>query len=391
MLKKADNSGRMYGILRFTVIFIFILLPSQVMTAPNNADLENLQIKVTGGAVLTPFFSSDQTMYHVKVDNDIKRVYIRVYALASASKLSVNKDSVDAYSWYPGNLSIGENRFEITVTAPDGKTTKAYFLYVSREDLKSLTDKFLKFIYQDEATGLSMSYRLFVPDNYDPKKSYPLVLFLHGGGERGADNELQLHGTMGAAIWAKPEEQAKRPCFVLVPQAHPSNDPDPRIPYTGFGITRDKDSNRYMELAFTPSEDLKLAVKILERVQKEYSVDSSRLYVTGLSQGGFGTWNINLMHPKLFAAMVPTCGGGDPAQAYKLINKPIWAFHAEDDPVIPVSYSRNIISMLRSKGGKPLYTEYPSGTYIMPYEHFSWVLAYKNEQMREWLFNQVNK
>lgn len=111
--------------------------------------------------------------------------------------------------------------------------------------------------------------------------------------------------------------------------------------------------------------------------------------MTGLSQGGFGTWNINLLHPDLFAAMVPICGGAHPSQVPKLASKPIWAFHAEDDPVTPVRYSRNAIAALRKAGGNPIYTEYPSGTFFDPNAHFSWVYAYGNEAMREWLFKQV--
>jgi predicted peptidase len=97
-----------------------------------------------------------------------------------------------------------------------------------------------------------------------------------------------------------------------------------------------------------------LALRILERVLGEYNIDRKRVYVTGLSQGGFGTWNISLLRPALFAAMIPIAGGGDPTQMGKLVNKPIWAFHAEDDPVIPVTYSRNSINALRQMGGHPM-------------------------------------
>jgi predicted peptidase len=96
-----------------------------------------------------------------------------------------------------------------------------------------------------------------------------------------------------------------------------------------------------------------------------------------------------LLRPDLFAAAVPIAGGGDPALMQRLVNTPIWAFHGAADPVVPVTYSRDSVAALRTLGGQPRYTEYPDGTYFEPYEHFSWVYAYSNEEMRAWLFRQA--
>lgn len=241
------------------------------------------------------------------------------------------------------------------------------------ETRSSIAAKFLGFTYK------SMPYRLYVPENYDPAKSYPLVLFLHGGGERGTDNQKQLMGSDGAIIWAAPENQAKHPAFVLAPQSR-------NVPDGGFTVTRDADNNVNLSRVFEVSEDLKKAYEVLQHVRREYNIDSNRLYSTGLSQGGFGTFNMNMEHPDLFAAMVPIAGGADPAKAHLIDHKPIWAFHAEDDSVIPVSYSRNIINAIENAGGKPIYTEY--GT-KMNYDHASWIPAYENEEMIEWVFQQV--
>ncbi len=225
-----------------------------------------------------------------------------------------------------------------------------------------------------------MPYRLFVPEGAEAGKTYPLVLFLHGG-ERGDDNEKQITANQGPTIWAKPEEQAKRPCFVLAPQARNAAD-------GGFGITRDAENKLSLARVFEVSPDSEMAMKVLKQVMSEYPVDASRVYATGLSQGGYGTWDLNLKYPDVFAAMVPICGGGDPALAANIVNKPIWAFHAAADPIIPVSHSRNIIQALRNLGGNPRYTEYPVDTYIWPIAHFAWVPTYQNVEMREWLFNQ---
>ncbi|MFS0778281.1 chitobiase/beta-hexosaminidase C-terminal domain-containing protein [Neobacillus sp. 3P2-tot-E-2] len=244
------------------------------------------------------------------------------------------------------------------------------FNFVTKADIAS---KFLSFTYEE------MPYRLYVPENYDPSKSYPLVLFLHGGGERGTDNEKQILGNDGAVIWAAPENQVKHQAFVLAPQAR-------NVHEGGFGITRDSNNMISLSRVFEFSPDLEKAYDILQKVRSEYNIDSTRLYSTGLSQGGFGTFNINLKYPDLFAAMVPIAGGGNPSEAHKLVNKPIWAFHAVDDVVIPVSYSRNIISAIQNAGGNPIYTEYPAE---LGYNHGSWVPAYENKEMIEWVFKQV--
>ncbi|MBW8351851.1 hypothetical protein K0H71_20835 [Bacillus sp. IITD106] len=243
------------------------------------------------------------------------------------------------------------------------------------ETREAIVEKFLSFTYK------TMPYRLFVPANYDSNTSFPLVMFLHGGGERGVDNIKHLMASDGAIIWATPENQVKNPAFVLAPQAREDTN-------GGFGLTRDKINNQKIELSrvFEVSDDLLLAHEILEKVIAEYNIDRKRLYITGLSQGGFGTYNLNMAYPDLFAAMVPIAGGGDPKKAELLVDKPIWNFHAEDDGVIPVDYSRNIIKSIENAGGKPIYTEYSADK---GYDHGSWVPAYQNQEMIDWLFKQV--
>ena len=395
MQKKQIFSHKIFVSTILSVILATCLFTMQALAASHNADLENIQVKITklengGIEKLTPEFTPKKTNYTIQVKNQIKDIQFRVCPNSSRSKVELNQKQIPFYRWRYDTLVPGNNIFNFKVTAPDKQTQKIYKVNIVREDIQQLINKYLKFIYNDAETGYTMPYRLFIPENSNNKK-YPLVLFLHGGSARGTDNEKQLSRNYGATIWARPEEQAKRPCFVLAPQAHPKNELNPFIEQTGFGNTRDKEGNRNMDKLFVPSEDLKLAVKVLEKVIKDYNVDTKRLYVTGLSQGGFGTWIINTEHPNIFAAMVPICGGGDPLQAKKIVKKPIWAFHAAADPVIAVSYSRNMINALRKLGGKPNYIEYPYGTTILPYEHSSQTLAYDNLQMREWLFKQVKK
>ena len=223
-----------------------------------------------------------------------------------------------------------------------------------------------------------MPFRLFVPEGYKPRKSYPLVLFLHGGGERGDDNLKQLINNDCAIFWAWPKNQSKSQAFVLVPQAQ-------NLPEGGFGITRDRNNNIDLSRVFEFSNDLQMAYEILQKVKNDYNIDDKRIYVTGISQGSFGTFNLNIKYPNLFAAMVPIAGGGNPKDAHVLVNKPLWNFHAEDDLIIQVTFSRNIIEAIIDTGGKPIYTEY-SAKY--KYNHASWVPAYKNPRLFDWVMSK---
>jgi len=227
-----------------------------------------------------------------------------------------------------------------------------------------------------------MAYGLFVPDNYDPSQSYPLVFFLHGNGERGSDGKLHLTGNEGATVWAKPELQAKHPAFVLAPQS-PIQNPDKD------GNNRDGVWTNPGDNPYTPTKNLDTAYHILQKVMSEYKIDNDRIYSTGISMGGFGTWAINIQHPDLFAAMVPVAAYGDPVGAGQVLaNKPIWQFTAEADPVIAVDLVRATIKGVRDAGGNPKYTEYPKSAFFFPVAHFSWVPAYADAEMKEWMFAQ---
>jgi predicted peptidase len=287
-----------------------------------------------------------------------------------STPITVNEDTIVKAIAIRGNVDSKA----LEVSNGKTKSTISTFTY-SFTTKQEIASKFLSFTYND------MPYRLYVPENYDPTQSYPLVLFLHGGGERGTDNEKQILANDGAVIWAAPENQAKHPAFVLAPQARNVHD-------GGFGITRDTNNIISLNRVFQFSQDLGTAYDILQKVRSEYNIDSNRLYSTGLSQGGFGTFNLNIKYPELFAAMVPIAGGGDPALASALVNKPIWAFHAVDDIIIPVSYSQNIIAAIQNAGGNPIYTEYPAD---LGYNHGSWIPAYENKEMIEWVFKQVKK
>lgn len=215
------------------------------------------------------------------------------------------------------------------------------------------------------AAGKKLPYRLLKPDGYDPKQKYPLVLLLHGSGERGDDNEKQL--VHGVPEFVREENRKAYPCFLAVPQCPKSQKwadwvPGPR--------------------PAQPSEPSRLALELLDSLQKEFSIDTKRIYITGISMGGFGTWDLITRHPERFAAAVPICGGGDPAQMAKVANMPIWAFHGGKDTAVKPASSRDLIEALKKAGGSPKYTEYPD------VGHASWVPAYKDPELFQWLFAQ---
>jgi predicted peptidase len=220
-----------------------------------------------------------------------------------------------------------------------------------------------------DADGQTLPYRLLSPKRVEPDKKYPLVLFLHGAGERGTDNSKQL--TQGAGEFAKPENRGPYPCFVVAPQCPPNC--------------------RWVEVSWTlrshtmpekPSAPMKLALELVEKLAADLPVDTDRIYVTGLSMGGYGAWDAIQRRPELFAAAIPICGGGDTAQAPKLKSIPIWAFHGDKDPTVPVRRTTDMIEAVARAGGSPKMTIY-SGI-----AHNCWTATYANPKVLVWLFAQ---
>ena len=217
-------------------------------------------------------------------------------------------------------------------------------------------------------------WRLLKPDTIEPGKKYPVVLFLHGAGERGDDNKNQLK-YFGETI-ASPENRKKFPCFVIAPQCRATQ----KWSDVSWGK---KDSEPTTKEA---SDQAKVALGILDEVLKKYPADDKRIYLTGLSMGGYGSWDIACRYPEKFACVVPICGGGDESQAAKLVKLPIWCFHGDADPAVPVDRSRNMIAAIKKAGGEPKYTEYPG------VGHNSWDKAYNDpDSAIPWMFEQAKK
>jgi predicted peptidase len=220
-----------------------------------------------------------------------------------------------------------------------------------------------------DAEGKALPYRLLYPKDIKPGEKYPLVLFFHGAGERGTDNEKQLVHAMND--FASDEIMAKYPAFVVAPQC-PEGEQWVDTPWTA-------DSHTMKE---KPTEPLRQSLELVESLAKVLPIDQNRLYITGLSMGGFGVWDAIQRHPDRFAAAVTICSGGDPAYAEKIKHIPIWAFHGDADTTVKPKRSREMIDALKKAGGNPKYTEYKG------VGHNSWEQTYADPKLYEWLFAQ---
>jgi len=221
--------------------------------------------------------------------------------------------------------------------------------------------------------GGNLLYRLLRPKGYDPNKAYPLVLFLHGAGGRGDDNWGQIKDQPAALLaLASDAIQDRHPCLVVAPQCPPGK----QWVNTPWG------KGSYSQEKVPVSAELRRVLELLAQLRTEFQVDARRVYVTGISMGGYGTWDILAREPKLFAAGIAVCGAGDPSRATSIARIPVWAFHGDQDGVVPVSGSREMVEALKKAGASPKYSEFPG------VGHGSWGPAYATKDLWEWLFEQ---
>jgi len=194
----------------------------------------------------------------------------------------------------------------------------------------------------------SLQYLVSVPDDYETArgKRYPLLVFLHGSGERGTNLELlKVHGPMKLAAAGK-----KFPFIVVAPQCSERRNWD--------------------------ADEL---VGLLNDLEKKFRVDRSREYLTGISMGGYGTWALVAAQPKRFAAIAPVCGGGDPGSAASFAKVPTWVVHGDKDPAVPFAQSVAMVDAMKAAGGSPIFTQVVGGT------HDVWTEFYLKDEFYEWL------
>lgn len=208
-------------------------------------------------------------------------------------------------------------------------------------------------MFQKEITKkVSLKYLLYLPKGYGEKKDqkWPVLLFLHGAGERGNDlNLVKKHGP------PKLIEAGKDLPFIVV---------SPQCPITSWW-----------------PEQVDALVGLLDEIESKYAVDREREYVTGLSMGGFGTWALATRYPGRFAALAPICGGGDRFLVNRLKGVPVWVFHGAKDPTVPLQSSTEMVEALKRAGGDVQLTVYPEA------QHDSWTETYNNPKLYEWFLS----
>ena len=239
--------------------------------------------------------------------------------------------------------------FPLTATAENSNTEND--VYVIGE----------KLTYKNADT--SIPYRLYLPENYDEAKSYPMLVFFHGAGERGNDNELQLFHCIQYLYDNMPED-----CIIIAPQC-PINNQWVDTPWANGAYSVDN---------VPESNELKAVIELIAELKTKYSIDANRIYAAGISMGGFATWDVIMRHNDIFAAAIPVCGGGDISKAELLKDTPIFTFHAVNDTAVPVAGTRDTVNAIKNAGGTKIeYTEYPSGG------HNIWNQAFATEGLLE--------
>jgi predicted peptidase len=225
--------------------------------------------------------------------------------------------------------------------------------------------------FAEDGNGrVEFRYRLLRPRPVESGRRYPVVLFLHGAGERGDDNMKQLKYL--PAWMAESSALQRHPCFLIAPQCRM----DERWVDISWADKKSVPQSRF------PTADLAAAVAALDDVMRTESVDPDRVYLTGLSMGGYGTWDLATRMPERFAALLPICGGGDENTAGRVAKLPIWCFHGDADATVPVVRSQSMIEAVRAAGGSPEYAELPG------VGHDSWTPAYRDPAVLDWLFSQ---
>ena len=211
-------------------------------------------------------------------------------------------------------------------------------------------DRFKPGEFETEITlAVRNNYLLYLPKDYAKRDGWPLMVFLHGAGERGNDLEqLKVHGPPKLIAEGK-----DFPCIVVAPQCA-------------------KNTRWYPQAL----------IELIDQVANEHEIDKSRIYLTGLSMGGSGTWTLAAEYPKVFAAIAPICGRGRPEKAEAYVDIPVWVFHGAKDERVKIEESEKMVAAIKAAGGDPKFTVYPDA------EHDSWTETYDNPEFYEWLFKQ---
>ena len=256
------------------------------------------------------------------------------------------------------------------------RTTRKIFFFSLLTLHISAQDTSLFFRNAFTSGAFRLPYRFLTPPNTIAEdgsvKKYPLVIFLHGAGERGIDNSKQL--MHGAAMFTTKENLNEYPCFVIAPQC----------PENQKWVDTDwkQDEQIFPE---DPTVPMSVVMQLIDSILFNYPIDATRIYITGLSMGGFGTWDLACRLNSRIAAIVPVCGGGDEHKAILLKDIPVWAFHGELDKLVKPKRSINMVNAVKKAGGRAKLTLYKDAG------HDSWTKTYSNPDVIKWMFAQKRK
>ena len=217
-----------------------------------------------------------------------------------------------------------------------------------------------------------MPYRIYVPAGYETVQ-YPVVLYLHSAGERGNDNTIQISGGAPYYLFAN-GFIINNPAIIIAPQC----------PADEQWVDTDWTHGDYSADEIEETIYLRMAHEMLLKTIADYNADISRIYITGISMGGYGAWDMIIRHPDTFAAAVPICGAGDSSKADVIKDIPIWAFHGDVDPVVPVSGVRKIMEAFKTISSNNFNLTVYENTY-----HDAWTPTYRNEDVMKWMFRQT--
>ena len=225
----------------------------------------------------------------------------------------------------------------------------------------------------EELNGYEIPYVIYLPVNYDETKSYPVILYLHGAGERGRDNEAQVATNIIDQLY-QTRFQLMNEVIFLAPQC-PDNEQWVNWPWVNGNYVLDE---------IPESRALSTVKKLLDKILSSYAADENRVYILGVSMGGFGTWDMLARHSSTFAAGIPLCGGGSPSSAGVLKDIPIWCVHGTADPGVPYEGTEEMYYSILSVGGDHIIFDSMEG-----YGHNVWDYASTSGERIDWLFAQT--
>ncbi|MEJ5994621.1 prolyl oligopeptidase family serine peptidase [Pedobacter sp. Du54] len=224
--------------------------------------------------------------------------------------------------------------------------------------------------------GDTLKYRILYPEHFDAAKKYPVVLFLHGSGERGNDNEKQL--IHGSKMFLADDFRKKYPAIVVFPQCSEDS-------YWSNVEVENVTGKRFFNFLTggAPTKAMALLLGLTDELVKQPFADQTRIYLGGLSMGGMGTFELLRRKPKTFAAAFPICGGDNVANVKKYKRVPLWVFHGGLDDVVNPQLSYNVYHALKEIGHTPKFTVYPKAN------HNSWDSAFSEPELLPWVFSQT--